>query len=73
MYMNDDALKKEFSKRLRKILRKNAMTQTQLAELADMSRVQINNYIRGKMLPSFYNLNKITSALGCSMDEFHCF
>lgn len=72
MYISDAELKMEFSKRLRKELRRNAMTQSELAEIAEISRVQINYYVRGKMLPSFYNLMKIVSALGCSMEEFNC-
>lgn len=72
MYVDIDQLKKEFSKRLRIELRRKNMTQTELADLVDMSRAQINHYIKGKRLPSYYNLSKIVAALGCSMDKFNC-
>lgn len=72
MYVDVDQLKKEFSKRLRIELRRKNMTQTELAEMVDMSRAQINHYIQGKRLPSYYNLSKIVVALDCSMDKFKC-
>ena len=73
IFKSDEELKKEFSSLLRKALRKRALTQSQLADMADISRVQISHYIQGKMLPSFYNLYKIVEVLNCSPDEFHCF
>ena len=72
IHMSDEELKKEFSKRLLRAIRRRGLTQTQLAEMSDISRVQISHYINGKMLPSFYNLQKIVAALNSSMDEFSC-
>ena len=72
IHKSDEELKKEFSKRLLRAIRRRGLTQTQLADLADISRVQVNHYITGKMLPSFYNLQKIVAALNGSMDEFYC-
>lgn len=68
--ISDWDLRKEFSIRLQKIMRYKGITQAMLADMADVSRVQIYKYVHGQMFPSFYNLDKIAKALNCSMDEF---
>ena len=68
--MNESEFRSEFGKRLRQILYRKSMSQSQLAYLTDMSDAQLSSYISGKHTPSAYVVDKISKALGCSIDEF---
>lgn len=61
--------KREFGLRLRKIMNRKFMSQTELSEKTGISRIVLNKYINGKNMPSFYNLDKIAKALKCSIDD----
>ena len=68
--MTEQQCRKEFGLRLRKIMEIKGMTQDDLANKTGINRVILSNYIRGKNTPSFYRIDKIAKALGCSADDF---
>lgn len=68
-WMTEIECRKEFGMRLRKILLMNKMNQKDLSELTGISQVLLSKYITGKITPSFYNVDKICKALGCSTEE----
>lgn len=61
--------RKLFSIRLAGLLKDKLMTQLELSEKSGVSRVAISSYIRGKALPSVYNLHRIANALGVDVYE----
>lgn len=67
--MTEEECRTEFSMRLRRLLYLKGLTQIELAERTGIQRTQLTRYILGKSSPSFYNLDKISRAIGCSMDE----
>lgn len=67
--MNEDEFKREFGFRLKKIMNRRNITQEELSEMTGISRIMISHYFNQKCLPSFYNVDKIAKALGCSINE----
>lgn len=67
--MTEQACKKEFGFRLRKMMFRKNITQSELGEKTGISQVTLSNYINGKNIPGFYAVYKIVKALKCSMDE----
>lgn len=67
--MTEEECRRELGLKLRKLMIKKHMTQIDLAEKAQIPQGQISNYIRGKTTPSFYTIDKIAKALGCSTDD----
>ena len=68
--LSEDQCRFEFGVRLKRILMKSGMTQTDLAMTTGITQSNISSYITGKITPSFYNVDKIAKALNCSMDDF---
>ena len=68
--MTENECKKEFGIRLRKLMILRGITQCELSEKTGIQQYLISNYITGKTSPSFYNVDKIAKALGCSTEEF---
>lgn len=61
---------KEFSYRLRKMLQTEGVSQQELSDWTGIAQSNISKYIRGVICPSFYIVDKIAKALGCSTDQF---
>lgn len=68
--LTEDECRREFGIRLDKILRRKNITQVELSEMTGINKVILNGYITGKHSPSFYNVDRIAKALGCSVDDF---
>lgn len=68
--MTEQECKKEFGIRLRKILERKGVSQLELSEKTGITPSDICNYVNGKISPTFYRVDKIAKALGCSVDEF---
>jgi DNA-binding Xre family transcriptional regulator len=68
--LTEDECRREFGIRLDKILRRKNITQIELSEMTGINKVILNGYITGKHSPSFYNVDRIAKALGCSVDDF---
>ena len=68
--MTEDMCRKEFGRRLEKLMHRKGFTQETLAEQIGINRVILSGYITGKHTPSFYTVCKIAKALECSTEEF---
>lgn len=58
----------EFGKKLREVRQSRSITQEQLAEMADISRVMVGRYETTDQLPALDTLVRIADALGTSTD-----
>lgn len=68
--ISDDEYKKEFGRRLQKIMLKKRITQDDLTEKTGISQCTISKYVNGISVPSFINAVKIADALHYSVDIF---
>ena len=68
--LNEMEFRREFSMRLRKVMFLKGVSQQELSERTGISHVTLSNYMRAKVTPNFYNVDKIARALECSIDEF---
>ena len=68
--LSDDEWHVGFRKRLRKMLERKGMTQEELADCLNVSRVTINRYINGQTVPSGLMLKKISLLLNCDINDF---
>lgn len=67
--MSEQECRDEFGERLRRLMYKKRISQEELSEKTGINRTLISRYFHGKTTPSFYNVDKICKALGCSADE----
>lgn len=68
--MTEQEVSVEFRQRLRRLMTQQGVSQLELSELTGIPQSTISNYLTGKFLPGFYNMDKIAKALKCSIDEF---
>lgn len=68
--MTEQGVSVEFRQRLRRLMTQQGVSQLELSELTGIPQSTISNYLTGKFLPGFYNMDKIAKALKCSIDEF---
>lgn len=68
-HITEEECKKEFGIRLRRLMHLKGVTETELSKKTDISPTRLSGYITGKNSPSFYKVDKIAKALGCSLDE----
>lgn len=67
--LSENECRREFGIRLRYMMSRKGFNQRDLSEATGISYNNISLYINGKVSPSFYNVDKISKALGCSMDD----
>ena len=67
--LSKDQCSYEFGLRLRRVMAMKGMTQEMISEKTGIHQVTISNYMTGKYMPSFYAVDKIAKALGCSLDD----
>lgn len=67
--MTDEEAVREFKFRLRRIMQRKGVTQTELSNRTGIEQCSISQYLTGKRNPSFRNVDKIARALGCSTDD----
>lgn len=67
--MSEDECLYEFSFRLRRLMYRKGITQEMLSERTGIAQPLISRYINGKSCPSFYKVDKIAKAIGCSIDD----
>lgn len=68
--MSEKQFKKEFGYRVKRIMIEKGVTQDELSEKTGIAQETLSRYICGKIVPSFYKIDKIAKALDCSVDEF---
>ena len=66
---NDDQFKREFAKRLRRLMFYKGISQMKLSEMTGISSVVLSRYMSAITCPSFYAVDKIARALKCSTDD----
>ena len=67
-YLNDKMLLLSFGERLRAIREFHGMSQRQLADAAQIGKTTLQGYEVGRHEPGLVSLNKLTAALGVSLD-----
>ena len=67
--MTEEECLQEFGYRLRNIMRCRNISQPELADMTGIAQPRISNYMRGKISPGFYNLDKIARALDCPIED----
>jgi DNA-binding Xre family transcriptional regulator len=67
--MSELECRQEFALRLRRIMLQKNISQKELSETCKITPPQLSGYLTGKHTPSFYIVDKIAKALGCSVDE----
>lgn len=67
--LSKEQCSREFGLRLRRMMTIKGMTQEMIQEKTGIHQVVISNYMNGKSMPSFYAVDKIAKALGCSLDD----
>lgn len=68
--MTEQEVRDEFSLRLNRLMRLKGITQKDLSDLTGISLYSISKYLNKKVTPSFYAVDRIAKALGCSIEEF---
>lgn len=68
--LSEEECLSEFGRRLYDIMCRDGVSQIELAERTGIPRPVLSNYMTGKNCPSFYKIDKIARALGCSVDDF---
>ena len=68
-FEDENTWKNNFARRLTLKIRNTCYTQERLANETGISIVTINKYATGKAIPNACNLEKIASALNCSIYE----
>lgn len=71
--MSEKECKNEFGIRLFKIMSRQGITQAELSHMTGIQQPILSGYITGKNSPSFYKVDKIAKALGCSTDDLRYF
>lgn len=67
--MTEQECRHEFAVRLRRLMFREGISQKDLSDMTGISEVTLSNYINGKRTPNFFNVDKISKALGCSIDS----
>lgn len=68
--LSEEECLSEFGRRLYDIMCRDGVSQSDLSEMTRIPQPILSNYITGKTSPSFYKVDKIARALGCSVDDF---
>lgn len=68
--LSEEECLSEFGRRLYDIMCREGISQLELSERTGITQPLISNYMSGKTCPSFYKVDKIARALGCSVDDF---
>lgn len=66
---NEEAWRRNFSKRLLIKMKRKGISQERLSDLSGISTVTISKYVNGLASPSGYNLERLSRALQCSVSE----
>ena len=68
--LTEEECKQEFGRSLYAVMFRKGMTQDQLAEKTGIAQPSLSRYMSGKVMPSFYIVDKLAKALNCSVDDF---
>ena len=68
--LSENECRREFGRRLRKIMIRKGLTQNELSEMTGIPQSMLSGYMSGRINPGFYNVDRIAKALNCSVDDF---
>lgn len=68
--LTKEEFQNEFGINLYNMLWNRGYTEKMLAKELGISQVMVSRYISGKVVPSFYIVDKIAKVLDCSTDDF---
>jgi hypothetical protein len=68
--LTKEQIAKEFSSRLRTMMRRACIDQEYLAEALGTKQPVVSRYVTGDSIPSYVTVVQIADILGCSMDDF---
>ena len=68
--LTEEQEKVELAYMLRSLMKRNFVTQEELAAKANITQAMVSRYVRGEAMPNAITLNKIAKVIGCSMDDF---
>ena len=68
--LSEEECLSEFGRRLYDIMCREGINQMALSEITGIPQPVLSNYMSGRTCPSFYKVDKIARALGCSVDDF---
>lgn len=68
--LTEEQEKIELAYMLRSLMKRNFITQEELAAKANITQAMVSRYVRGEAMPNAITLNKIAKVIGCSMDDF---
>lgn len=68
--MTDEEYRSEFGFRLRNLMTREGINQTELAARTGVSQTTISGYLNAKKMPSYGSAAKIARVLNCSLDDF---
>lgn len=71
--LTDEEIRRKFARTLTSKMEDMPIFQEDLATLTGISRVTISDYCRGKALPNYINLRKLSHALKCSPTELYVY
>lgn len=69
-YITDEEYRCELGRAIERAMHNRMISQVELSDITGIPQPTISSYIKGRINPSFHNLDKIAKALGYSMDEF---
>ena len=67
--VDEESWRKEFGRKLQRVIAEKGMTQEKLSEVTGISRQMMSRYVRGTSTPSGYILSRLVEALGCDVRE----
>ena len=70
--MTEELYKKEFGRKLRRLLFIKGLTQEDIADMVGSSQDRISRYMNGKSMPGFFMVERLAKALDCPIEELTC-
>ena len=67
--VDNDILRKEIGRNIRKFIVYKGMNQQDVAERAGITQAMLSRYINGTSMPGIDKLHNIASVLGCHVDD----
>lgn len=68
--MTEDEYRSEFAYRVKKMMMRAGINQTELARRTGIAQPSLSGYLSGRKTASYVNAAKIARALECSLDDF---
>ena len=67
--VDEESWRKEFGRRLRRLISERGISQEKLSETTGISRQMMTRYVKGTSTPSGFTLSRLSEALDCDVRE----